>query len=133
MIGSLFTFVPQLNALCGSQVASHMASTVTVFFLPSKTVGSMIEAAGFGWLYTIAALAICLASMATSDYLLDYDMPITASAISLGFWLAGSVFVISYLKAKLNKPNIFTGNLYYHNPRIFIFIAIYTYITFFFI
>jgi hypothetical protein len=93
----------------------------------------MIEAAGFGWLYTIAALAICLASMATSDYLLDYDMPITASAISLGFWLAGSVFVISYLKAKLNKPNIFTGNLYYHNPRIFIFIAIYTYITFFFI
>ncbi|CEP18223.1 hypothetical protein [Parasitella parasitica] len=108
MIGSLFTFVPQLNALCGTHIASHMAATVTVFFNPAKTVGGMIEAAGFGWLYTLAALTLSLASMYTTDYFLDHDMALTAYSVSLGIWLAGSTFVISYLKAKLNTPSVMT-------------------------
>lgn len=109
MIGSLFTFVPQLNALCGTHIASHMAATVTVFFNPAKTVGGMVEAAGFGWLYTLAALTLSLASMYTTDYFLDNDMALVAYCVSLGVWLAGSTFVISYLKAKLNTPSVMTG------------------------
>lgn len=109
MIGSLFTFVPQLNALCGTHIASHMAATVTVFFNPAKTVGGMVEAAGFGWLYTIAALTLSLASMYTTDYFLENDMELVAYCVSLGVWLAGSTFAISYLKAKLNTPSVMTG------------------------
>ncbi|KAI8646874.1 hypothetical protein BD408DRAFT_335945 [Parasitella parasitica] len=110
MIGSLFTFVPQLNALCGTHIASHMAATVTVFFNPAKTVGGMIEAAGYGWLYTLAALTLSLASMYTTDYFLDNDMALTAYCVSLGVWLSGSTFVISYLKARLNTPSIMTAS-----------------------
>jgi hypothetical protein len=111
MIGSLFTFVPTLNALCGTHIASHMAATVTVFFNPSKSVGGMVEAAGFGWLYTLTALTLSLASMYTTDYFLDNDMPLIASVVSLGVWLAGSTFVISYLKAKINTPSVLTGKI----------------------
>lgn len=114
MIGSLFTFVPQLNALCGTHIASHMAATVTVFFNPAKTVGGMVEAAGFGWLYTLAALTLSLASMYTTDYFLDNDMALMAYCVSLGVWLAGSTFVISYLKVKLNTPSVLTGEFDVH-------------------
>ncbi|KAI8080547.1 Fusaric acid resistance protein-like-domain-containing protein [Thamnidium elegans] len=106
MIGSLFTFVPVLNALCGTHIASHMAATVTVFFNPAKSVGGIIEAAGFGWLYTLVALALSLASMYTTGFFLQREMPLTASCVSVGVWLAGSTFVISYLKAKINTPSI---------------------------
>lgn len=109
MIGSLFTFIPALNALCGTHIASHMAATVTVFFNPAKSVGGMVEAAGFGWLYTLAALTLSLASMYTTDYFLDNDMSMIASFVSLGVWLAGSTFAISYLKARINTPSILTG------------------------
>lgn len=109
MIGSLFTFVPALNSFCGTHIASHMAATVTVFFNPAKSVGGMVEAAGFGWLYTLAALTLSLASMYTTDYFLENDMQNTAYMISLGVWLAGSTFVISYLKAKINTPSVLTG------------------------
>lgn len=108
-IGSLFTFVPALNALTGTHIASHMAATVTVFFNPAKSVGGMVEAAGFGWLYTFAALTLSLASMYTTDYFLDNNMAMTAMVISLGVWLAGSTFVISYLKARINTPSVLTG------------------------
>ncbi|GAN07622.1 conserved hypothetical protein [Mucor ambiguus] len=110
MIGSLFTFVPQLNALCGTHIASHMIATVTLFFNPAKTVGGMVEAAGFGWLYTLAALTLSLASMYTTDYFLDNEMTWMAYSVSLGVWLAGSTFVISYLKAKLNTPSVLTAS-----------------------
>ncbi|KAI8887415.1 hypothetical protein K501DRAFT_242578 [Backusella circina FSU 941] len=109
-IGSLFTFVPKLNALCGSHVASHMASTVTVFFHPAKSVGGIIEAAGFGWLYTLAALTLNCVSMYTTNYFIENSMPITAAVVTLGVWLAGSTFLISYLKAKINTPSILTAS-----------------------
>ncbi|KAI7903752.1 uncharacterized protein BX663DRAFT_471797 [Cokeromyces recurvatus] len=110
MIGSLFTFVPQLSALCGTHVASHIAATVTVFFNPAKTVGGMVEAAGFCWIYTLAALTLSLASMYTTNYFLDLDMKLVAYSVSLCVWLAGSTFIISYLKVKLNRPSVLTAS-----------------------
>ncbi|KAI8367928.1 Fusaric acid resistance protein-like-domain-containing protein [Choanephora cucurbitarum] len=109
-IGSLFTFAPYLNSLCGPHVASHLAATVTVFFNPAKTVGGMIEAAGLAWIYTLAALALSLGSMCTTDFFLERQMPWIAYAISLGFWLTGSIFTISYIKVKHNKPSVLAAS-----------------------
>ncbi|KAI8376126.1 Fusaric acid resistance protein-like-domain-containing protein [Radiomyces spectabilis] len=111
MIGSLFTFVPILNqAIGGSCVASHMAATVTVFFSPAKSVGGMIEAAGFGWVYVLSAFALCLASMATTDYFMDHHMYVASCMVTLCVWLAGSTFVIAFLKARVNSPSINTAS-----------------------
>lgn len=109
MIGSLFTFLPVLNSMCGTHIASHMAATVTIFFNPAKSVGNMVEASGFACLYTIAALTICIGNMATMNYFLKSNMPTTGAVASLGVWLACGTFVISYLKARINTQSVSTG------------------------
>ncbi|KAI8142257.1 Fusaric acid resistance protein-like-domain-containing protein [Fennellomyces sp. T-0311] len=111
-IGALFTFVPYLNKWVGAtSVSSHIVCTVTVFFNPAKTMGGMVEAAGFGLLYAVLALALCLMSLATSDFLMiDHHLYLESCIVTLGFWLAGSTFIVSFFKAHLNKPSIRTAS-----------------------
>lgn len=114
MLGSLFTFVPYLNNMIGgSSVSSHVVATVTVWFNPAKSIGGMIEASGFGLLYAVVALFISLLSLATTTYLaIERQMYLASCAVTLGVWLAGSTFVIAFLKAALDKPSIRTGQSY---------------------
>ncbi|CAO0796557.1 unnamed protein product [Mucor circinelloides] len=110
LLGSLFTFVPILNSMLGTaKISSHVIATVTVFFNPSKTVGGMVEAAGYGLLYTVCALLLSLMSMLIAIYLRSEDYYVTSCCVTLGFWLAGSTFVLSFIKAHYNKPSIGTG------------------------
>jgi hypothetical protein len=83
--------------------------TVTVFFNPSKTVGGMVEPVGYGLLYTVCALLLSLLSMVTAIYLRSEDYYVTSCCVTLGFWLAGSTFVLSFIKAHYDKPSIGTG------------------------
>jgi hypothetical protein len=111
-LGSLFTFIPALNALIGhNHVSSHYVATATVFFNPAKTLGAMMEASLYGWGYAIFALVICLGSMLTTDFLFDQNMLLTAHVLSLGFWLTGSTFIVAFLKAHWNKPPVATGEI----------------------
>lgn len=112
LLGSLFTFVPVLNRMLGTaRLSSHVIATVTVFFNPSKTVGGMVEAAGYGLLYTVCALLLSLLSMVIAIYLRSEDYYVTSCCVTLGFWLAGSTFVLSFIKAHYNKPSIGTGKV----------------------
>lgn len=111
LLGSLFTFIPVLNQTLGTaRLSSHVIATVTVFFNPSKTVGGMVEAVGYGLLYTICALLLSLLSMVIAVYLRSGEYYVTSCCVTLGFWLAGSTFAISFIKAHYNKPTIGTGN-----------------------
>lgn len=110
LLGSLFTFVPVLNnMLRTARLSSHVIATVTVFFNPSKTVGGMVEPVGYGLLYTVCALLLSLLSMVTAIYLRSEDYYVTSCCVTLGFWLAGSTFVLSFIKAHYDKPSIGTG------------------------
>lgn len=110
ILGCLFTFVPELNALIGyNRVSSHLVATATVFFNPAKTLGGMVEAALYGWGYVVFALLVCIGSMITTDFFVDRNLSTIAHVISLGFWLAGSTFVVAFLKAHWNKPPVATG------------------------
>ncbi|KAG2231732.1 hypothetical protein INT48_003587 [Thamnidium elegans] len=111
ILGSLFTFVPELNALIGhNHVSSHLVATATVFFNPAKTLGGMVEASVYGWGYVLFALLVCFGSMATTDFFVDRNLFAVAYTISLGFWLAGSTFVVAFLKAHWNKPPVATAS-----------------------
>ncbi|ORE13067.1 hypothetical protein BCV71DRAFT_279323, partial [Rhizopus microsporus] len=111
ILGCLFTFVPSLNALIGNnRVSSHLVATATVFFNPAKSLGGMVEAALYGWGYTLFAVAICLGSMLTTDYFHDHDMALIAHILSLGLWLAGATSIIAFLKAHWNKPPVATAS-----------------------
>ncbi|KAI8081545.1 Fusaric acid resistance protein-like-domain-containing protein [Halteromyces radiatus] len=110
-LASLFTFVPVLNAFIGhNRTSSHLVATATVFFNPAKTLGGMVEAAAYGWGYTLFALIICIGSMITTDYFVDLGYFDVAHAISLIFWLAGSTFIVAFLKAHWNKPPVATAS-----------------------
>ena len=114
ILGCLFTFVPQLNALIGyNRVSSHLVATATVFFNPAKTLGGMVEAALYGWGYVTFALLVCIGSMFTTDFFVDSHLATVAHVISLGFWLAGSTFVVAFLKAHWNKPPVATGSFFF--------------------
>jgi hypothetical protein len=109
-LGCLFTFVPVLNGLIGNNhVSSHLVATATVFFNPAKSLGGMVEAALYGWGYTLFALVVCIGSMISTDFFVDRNMFGVAHTISLCFWLAGSTFIIAFLKAHWNKPPVATG------------------------
>lgn len=111
-LGSLFTYHPTLNRLIGgASTSSHVVATVTVFFNPAKTIGGMVEAAGFGLFYGIIALLLCLLSMASTVALIQRDMYIQSCIVTLGFWLTGSAFVINYFKSRINTPSIRTGKV----------------------
>lgn len=110
ILGCLFTFVPQLNALIGhNRVSSHLVATATVFFNPAKSLGGMVEAALYGWGYTLFALLVCIGSMITTDFFIDKNLFTVAHVVSLGFWLSGATFLIAFLKAHWNKPPVATG------------------------
>ncbi|CAO3595551.1 unnamed protein product [Absidia cylindrospora] len=110
-LGSLFTFVPALNALIGyNHTSSHLVATATVFFNPAKTLGGMVEAAAYGWGYTLFALVICIGSMISTDYFVDLGYFDIAHTISLMFWLSGSTFIVAFLKAHWNKPPVATAS-----------------------
>ncbi|KAI8355698.1 Fusaric acid resistance protein-like-domain-containing protein [Blakeslea trispora] len=110
-LGSLFTFVPYLNGLIGyNHTSSHLVATATVFFNPAKTLGGMVEAAAYGWGYVLFAVCICLGSMFTTDYFIDQDYFLVAYLFSLLFWLAGSTFIVAFLKAHWNKPPVATAS-----------------------
>ncbi|KAI8082708.1 Fusaric acid resistance protein-like-domain-containing protein [Halteromyces radiatus] len=122
ILGSLFTFVPLLHewvnggygedGMVRNRVASSMAATVTVFFNPAKTVGGMVEAAGIGWIMTLGALAVCLASLWTTDYFLDYLHQTSVSyAITLIGWLLTSTLLLTFLKARYSdRPSVGTAS-----------------------
>ncbi|KAI9496374.1 Fusaric acid resistance protein-like-domain-containing protein [Zychaea mexicana] len=109
--GSLFTFVPALNSLIGNnRVSSHLVATATVFFNPAKSLGGMVEAAAYGWGYTLFALTTCLGSMITTDFFIDRGYFDIAHTLSLFIWLAGPTFVVAFLKAHWNKPPVATAS-----------------------
>ncbi|ORX62680.1 hypothetical protein DM01DRAFT_1365117 [Hesseltinella vesiculosa] len=111
LLGSLFTFVPALNALIGNnKTSSHLVATATVFFNPAKSLGGMAEASLYGWGYTLFALLVCMGSMWTTDYFVDRSQFILAHCISLFIWLAGPTFLVSFLKAYWNKPPVATAS-----------------------
>ncbi|RCI05716.1 hypothetical protein CU098_007131 [Rhizopus stolonifer] len=110
-LGSLFTFVPALNGFIGNnRTSSHLVATATVFFNPAKSLGGMVEAATYGWGYVLFAVTLCLGSMLTTDYFIDQDLYSVAHSLSLFFWLAGSTFIVSFLKAHWNKPPVATAS-----------------------
>ncbi|KAI8052769.1 hypothetical protein BDF21DRAFT_371567 [Thamnidium elegans] len=110
LLGSLFTFIPILNQMLGTaRLSSHVIATVTVFFNPSKSVGGMVEATLYGLLYTVCALLLSLLSMVIAIFLRSEGYYVTSCCVTLGFWLAGSTFIISFIKAHYNKATIGTG------------------------
>lgn len=65
-LGSLATFVPVIANMLGKQDGKHMVATITVYFHPARSQGSMFEAILCAAAAFIYAVFICFSSMGVS-------------------------------------------------------------------
>ena len=105
LLGSLVTFVPALAAIIGdSQDSKHMVATVTVWFHPSRTIGSMHMAA------VLATYGFCFAgfmgftSMGISQFFGDRDLLVVGHVIVLIFFVGAGLGSIAWTKQHFGDP-----------------------------
>jgi hypothetical protein len=109
LLGSLATFLPFLSSFLGKQDGKHVVATVTVYFHPSRTVGSMIEAVGIALIAFVYAAFVSFTSMGISMALGKRDLLLLGHAIVLVVFCAGGLGFIGWLKQRLGHPTVNVG------------------------
>ncbi|KAI9812601.1 MAG: hypothetical protein M1827_004590 [Pycnora praestabilis] len=104
LLGSLATFVTPIAAILGQQDGKHMVATVTVYFHPARSQGSMHEAT----LLAIAAFAyavfISVTSMGLSVLFDGWGQRALGHAIVLIVFCGGGLGLVGWVKQRLGNP-----------------------------
>jgi hypothetical protein len=105
LLGSMGTFLPPLASFLGHQDGKHLVATITVYFHPARSAGSMEEAAILGMAAFLYATFVSIASMAVSVFFesqlgfieLGYAMVLIA-------FCGGGLGFVGWLKQRFNAP-----------------------------
>lgn len=105
LLGSMATFVPVISDYLGQQDGKHMVATVTVYFHPARSQGSMFEGALLAVLAFIYAAFISFTSMGVS-ILFDqtYDLLIVGHVVVLVVFCGGGLGFVGWVKQRLGNP-----------------------------
>lgn len=104
-IGSLAVFLPPVARFLGHQDGKHMVCTMTVYFHPARSAGSMGEAIIIASAAFLYATTISISSMAVSvlfDTQLDNIM--LGHIIVLVVFCGGGLGLVGWIKQKFGKP-----------------------------
>ncbi|MCJ1395416.1 hypothetical protein MMC18_008302 [Xylographa bjoerkii] len=105
LIGSMATFVPVISDLLGQQDGKHMVATVTVYFHPARSQGSMFEAVGLAILAFIYAAVISFSSMGVSILFgRTFDLMVLGHTIVLIVFCGGGLGLVGWVKQRLANP-----------------------------
>jgi Fusaric acid resistance protein-like len=105
VLGSLATFVLPISSLLGQQDGKHMVATITVYFHPARSIGSMLEALVFAFTAFIYAAFVCVTSMAVSVFFTDtLDLMSLGHAIVLVVFVGGGLGFVGWIKQRLGDP-----------------------------
>ncbi|KAK2750654.1 hypothetical protein FQN57_002727 [Myotisia sp. PD_48] len=105
LIGSLATFVPVLSNFLGQQDGKHTVATVTVYFHPARTRGSMLEALIFAFIACVYAAFISITSMSVSVLFEDvFHLLPLGHAIVLIVFCGGGLGLIGWVKQRRGDP-----------------------------
>ncbi|MCJ1294171.1 hypothetical protein MMC34_005728 [Xylographa carneopallida] len=105
LIGSMATFVPLISDLLGQQDGKHMVATVTVYFHPARSQGSMFEAVGLAILAFIYAAVISFSSMGISILFgRTFDLMVLGHTIVLIVFCGGGLGLVGWVKQRLANP-----------------------------
>ena len=105
LIGSMATFVPVISNLLGQQDGKHMVATVTVYFHPARSQGSMFEAVGLAILAFIYAAVISFSSMGVSILFgRTFDLMVLGHTIVLIVFCGGGLGLVGWVKQRLANP-----------------------------
>lgn len=105
LLGSMATFVPAFSSFFGRQDSKHLVATITVYFHPARSLGSMLDAsilAGISFLYTTFVSAVSMSlSVLFTDYL---HQPAIGHAMVLFLFVGGGLGFIGWVKLKKGDP-----------------------------
>ncbi|KAL3424390.1 hypothetical protein PVAG01_03671 [Phlyctema vagabunda] len=106
LLGSMATFLPFLSTWLGTQNdGKHMVATITVYFHPGRSMGSMIEGDMLAWGAFIYAAFICISSMAVSVVCeSQLDLIELGYALVLIVFCGGGLGFVGWTKLKYNTP-----------------------------
>ncbi|CAG8437354.1 564_t:CDS:2, partial [Scutellospora calospora] len=106
-LASLFTYIPFLNESCGFDKSynSHLVATVSVFFDPAKSFGGIYEAVFYAIIGGLYGMSVSIGSMLSAVWFNEHNMNLLGHIISVVFWCGGSMFIVAFSKAKINKPS----------------------------
>ena len=105
LLGSLGTFWPVMSDFLGRLDGKHIVATLTVYFHPARTAGSMLEAVFIAIIAVAYAELVCVLSMAAavaSRSIMGSTVP--AHAIVLIVFVGGGLGFVGWVKQKLNQP-----------------------------
>lgn len=105
LLGSLATFVPFLTALLGHQDGKHMVATITVYFHPARSQGSMFKALICAFLAFVYTAFVSITSMCVEMFFQDkLDLPPLGHAIVLIVFCGGGLGFVGWTKQRLSDP-----------------------------
>ncbi|KAK9377436.1 Fusaric acid resistance protein-like-domain-containing protein [Lipomyces chichibuensis] len=106
---SFTVFSTAISSLLGSGDGKHLTATVTVYFHPSRTIGSMIEAFTFAELALVYSTLLSCCSMVTAAFFRKLGLLWVGHAIVLVVFCAGGLGSIALMKHKMGKQTFNTA------------------------
>lgn len=110
-LGSLFTLWEPLSDFLGKPDGKHVVATITVYFHPARTAGSMVEGTLIAIVAVIYAELVSIASMATSVFFgSTLHMVALAYTLVLLVFVGGGFGFLGWVKQRLNNPLVNVGS-----------------------
>lgn len=110
-LGSLFTLWEPLSDFLGRPDGKHVVATITVYFHPSRTAGSMIEGTLIAIVAVIYAEIVSICSMATSVFFgSTLHMVALAYSLVLLIFVGGAFGFVGWVKQRMNNPQVNVGS-----------------------
>jgi hypothetical protein len=110
LLGSMATFLPPIANFLGHQDGKHVVATITVYFHPARSAGSMEEAVILGIIAFCYAVFISVSSMAVSVFCQSQLGLIELGyALVLIIFCGGGLGFVGWFKQKYNAPLVNVG------------------------
>lgn len=105
LLGSMATFIPAIANSLGQQDGKHMVATITVYFHPARSVGSMFEAMFCAAVAFIYAAVVSFSSMGVSMFFgKTLDLIVLGHAIILIVFCGGGLGLVGWVKQRMSHP-----------------------------
>lgn len=104
-LAALAVFIPLLGSILGHQNGKHLVATITIYFHPARTQGSMYKALICAAVAFLFAACLSLSSMwVTIVFHRKHDLIELGHAVVLIFFVVGGFGFIGWIKQRLSDP-----------------------------
>lgn len=98
------TFVPPIAAMLGRNDGKHMVATITVYFHPARSAGSMVEATVLALIAFAYAAFISFTSMGVSALFSSQELQILGYVVILVVFCGAGLGFVGWIKQRLGDP-----------------------------